>query len=414
MSAPVVTVVAGPTRAAAPAPAAPLASLSVLPPGRDAWRTHVRTFARTHVAPRSAAMDAQARIDPDLLPELVRAGLLAVEVPRVYGGHGGDLLDVVVAIEEISRVDPAVGVFVDVQNALVAAALLRHGTGDQRRRYLPRLATGTVGAYALSEPGSGSDAFALTTVAVPDGDGYRLTGRKAWTTSAREAGVLVVFAAVLDGPDAADGGGARRTTAFLVDRDRPGVSVQPPVRTLGIRASSTCDVVLDDVRVGREQVLGGVGDGEHVTVETLNIGKLGIAAQLLGLAEGALAAAVAYAQERRQFGVPVGTFQGVQFPLAQLAAEVRAVRLLVHDGVALMEHPDPAERMAAAATAKLLASQVAERAASQAVETLGGAGFTDAHPVERLYRDAKVGTIYEGTTNMQLRTLASVLLGGAR
>ncbi|MBF0688238.1 MAG: acyl-CoA dehydrogenase family protein [Cellulomonas sp.] len=388
-----------------------LVSAAVLTPEREQWRSLVRDLASSHVAPRSAGMDAAARFDPELLALLGDTGLLGIQVPRAYGGRGGDLLDVMIAIEELSRVDPAVGVLVDVQNALVAATLLRRGTGDQQRLHLPRLATGTVGAFALSEQDAGSDAFAMSTTALPDGDGYRLRGRKAWTSSAREAGLFIVFAQVRQ----EEGGTAPgRVTAFLVERDRPGLTVGEPARTLGLRASSTCDVVLDDVRVRQQDVLGEVGGGDLLAVEALDVGKIGIAAQLLGLAHGALDAAVAYARTRRQFGAPIATYQGVQFPLAQLAAELRGVRLLVHDAIALVDHPDPAERMCAAAAAKLLASQVAERAASQAVETLGGAGFTDAHPVERLYRDAKVGTIYEGTTNMQLRTIASVILGGAR
>lgn len=367
------------------------------------WCKTVREFAAAEVAPRAADMDRRARLDPDLVPQLFAAGLMGVEIPITYGGAGRGLFQVVLAIEELARVDPAVAVFVDVQNALVASALLRHGTGDQKRRFLPRLAGGTVGAYAISEDGAGSDVFAMTTRAEPADGGYRLSGRKAWTTSAAEAGLFLVFARTDD-----------RLSAFLVDRDTPGVSVGPPVEKLGIRASSTCELRLDEVRVPRQNLLGRPGEGDLLAMETLNIGKLGIAAQLVGLAQGALDAAVGYARGRHQFGEPVFSFQGVQFPLAALAAELAAARALLYDTVGVVERAGPVERLRATAMAKYVASTTADRVASQAVETFGGAGFTTAHPVEKFYRDVKVGTIYEGTSNMQLRTIASTMPGAGQ
>lgn len=385
----------GPVTGPAGGPPRPLTWLS---DEEEAWRAKVRAVAADVVGPRVAAMDLAARIDPDVVRGLADAGLMSIEIPERYGGADRSLFDAVLAVEGVSRVDPAVAILVDVQNMLVASALLRHGSGDQRRRQLPRLSTGTVGAYALSEDHSGSDAFAVRTEAVPDGSGYRLSGRKKWTSGAREAGLFLVFARV---PDAG-------VTAFLVDRDAPGLAVGEPVGKLGVRASSTCDLALDGVAVRGADVLGGAGRGEELAVETLNVGKLGIAAQLVGLADGALAAAGAYAAGRTQFGRPIGSFQGVSFPLAQLAAELEAARVVLYNTARLLQHGGtPAERLRATAIAKLLASQVAERAAAQAVETLGGNGFSTTHPVEKLYRDAKVGKIYEGTSNMQYRTIAA-------
>lgn len=371
-----------------------------------AWRDLVREFADKEVAPLVRRMDEDERLDAALVEKLFAAGLMGVEVPEAYGGAGRDLLAVLVAIEELARVDPAVAVFVDVQNALVVSALLRHGTGDQKRRYLPRLATGLVGAYAISEEEAGSDAFAMTTSAVPDGDGHRLTGRKRWTTNAAEAGLFVVFAKA-DAPS----GGRSGLTAFLVETGAEGLSVGPRTGKLGIRASSTCDLILDGVRVGPQNVLGGVGAGRVLAMETLNIGKLGIAAQLVGLARGALDIAWEYAQRRRQFGEAIAGFQGVQFPLARLAAELHAARVLLYDAVAVAAHGSATERLATTAMAKYLASEVAERAAGQALETLGGLGYSTHAPIEKLYRDAKIGKIYEGTSNMQFRTIATVVLG---
>lgn len=383
--------------------------VSALPESAVAWRAVVREFAETEVQPLVQGMDEAAALDPDLAKKLVAAGLMGIEIPRTYGGAGGDLLAVILAIEELARVDPAVAVYVDVQNALVASALLRHGTGDQRRRYLPRLATGLVGAYALSEEQAGSDAFAMSTRAEPDGDGFVLNGAKDWTTNAAEAGLFVVFAR-------AEGaaGGASGLTAFLIERDAPGLSVGPPFGKMGIRASSTRRVELDGVRVGRENVLDRVGGGEQLAIETLNIGKLGVSAQLVGLAQGALDTALRHARQRTQFRKKIITFQGVLFPLARIATELEAARVLLYDAVRVIHHGTAIDRMKAAAMVKYLASEVAEQAASQAVETLGGNGFTTAYPAEKFYRDAKIGKIYEGTSNIQLRTIGAALLRESR
>ncbi|QWF82463.1 acyl-CoA dehydrogenase family protein [Amycolatopsis sp. CA-230715] len=367
-----------------------------------ARRAEIREFANRAVRPLVSKMDTAQRMDDGLVQTLFAEGLMGIEVPEAYGGYGGDLLSSAVAIEELSRVDPGVAVFVDVQNALVISALLRHGDGDQKRRYLPRLATSTVGAYALSERDSGSDAFALTTEAVPDGTGFRLTGHKHWTTNAAEAGLFVVFAK----------SGNSSATAFLVDADAPGVRVGERISKLGIRASSTCAVEFDDVLVGKENVLGGANNGRVIAMETLNIGKIGIAAQMIGLAQGALDAAFDYAQQRRQFGEPIISYQGVQFPLARLTAELDAARTYLYHTIAVLDAIPLAKRLTATATAKFLAAEVAERAASQAVETLGGNGYSTEYPAEKLYRDAKIGKIYEGTTNMQLRAIAAARVSG--
>jgi alkylation response protein AidB-like acyl-CoA dehydrogenase len=381
--------------------------VTVLPPGDEAWRQKVASFACEQIAPRVRDMDAQARLDPALVRDLFGAGLMGVEVPEAYGGCGGDLFRVVLAIEEIARVDPAVAVLVDVQNALVISALLRHGDGDARRRHLPRLATGTVGAYALSEAQAGSDAFALATTARPDGNGYLLTGTKRWTSSAREAGLFLVFARLVGTGQGGDRQADAGLTAFLVERDTPGVRVGEPVPTMGIRASSACDVSFDEARVSGRDVLGRPGGGELLAVETLNTGKLGIAAQLVGLAGGALGIATGYAGTRKQFGQPIAGFQGVSFPLARLAAELAGARALLYDTARLLQGGgSPAQRLRATAMAKYLASEIAERAAAQAVETLGGNGLAPWYGAEKLYRDAKVGKIYEGTSNMQFRTIA--------
>jgi len=369
----------------------------------EAWRDKVRSFARTAIAPRVREMDEAGRIAPDLIAELFAAELMGIEVPPAYGGAGGDLFAVVLAIEEIARVDPSVAVLVDVQNALVVSALLRHGDGDARRRYLPRLATGTVGAYAITEDQAGSDAFAMGTTAVADGDGYVLTGAKKWTSSAAEAGLFLVFARL------AEAG----VTGFLVERDSPGLTVGQPVDKLGVRASSTCDVVLDQVRVPRGNVLGRPGGGQVLAVQTLNLGKVGIAAQLVGLASAAIEHAVAYAESRQQFGGPLSGFQGVTFPLARTAARIEAARALLYNTARMLAHDgDPRERLRATAMAKYVASEVAQQAATLAVDTLGGNGFVPQSPVEKLYRDAKVGTIYEGTSNMQFRTIWGTLPKG--
>lgn len=365
-----------------------------------AFTAGVAEFARTRVAPRAAGMDAKAAYDPELLTELRDAGLLGIEVPEHYGGLGGGLRHTLAAIEELAVVDPAVAVLVDVQNALVAAALLRHGSRDQQRRWLPPLAAGTVAAFALSEDGAGSDAFAMTTRAEPVPGGYRIDGAKAWITSAAEAGLFLVCART---------GGA--LTLFLVPADTPGLRVGPRVDTLGVRASSTCPVRFDGVVVPEHDVLGGPGHGAELVMAVLDIGKLGIAAQQVGLARGALDHALRHAATRRQFGRPIGAFQGVRFPLARAAVEIDAASALLGQAVDAVERGvDPAARMRACAGAKLFCAEVAERTATLAVDVLGGLGYTADSPVARLHRDAKVGGIYEGTTNIQLRTVAATLL----
>ncbi|WP_231500437.1 acyl-CoA dehydrogenase family protein [Saccharothrix sp. NRRL B-16314] len=365
-----------------------------------AFTEGVAEFARTRVAPRAAGMDAKAAYDPELLTELRDAGLLGIEVPEHYGGLGGGLRHTLAAIEELAVVDPSVAVLVDVQNALVAAALLRHGSRDQQRRWLPPLAAGTVAAFALSEDGAGSDAFAMTTRAEPVAGGYRIDGAKAWITSAAEAGLFLVCART---------GGA--LTLFLVSADTPGLRVGPRVDTLGVRASSTCPVWFDGVVVPEQDVLGGPGHGAELVMAVLDIGKLGIAAQQVGLARGALDHALRHAATRRQFGRPIGAFQGVRFPLARAAVEIDAASALLGQAVDAVERGvDPTARMRACAGAKLFCAEVAERTATLAVDVLGGLGYTADSPVARLHRDAKVGGIYEGTTNIQLRTVAATLL----
>ncbi|MEU3255506.1 acyl-CoA dehydrogenase family protein [Streptomyces sp. NPDC006997] len=368
-----------------------------------AWRARVAAVAEKSVAPRAAAMDRAAALAPDLVGELRAAGLMAIHVPERYGGRGGGLFDVIVAIEELAQADPAVAVFVDVQNALVTQALLSHGSGDQKRTHLTALAGGGVGAFALSEELAGSDALALATTARPEGDGFVLDGTKRWITNAAEADLFLVLARVPE----------RGLTAFLVDRRADGLTVGDRTAKMGIRATSTCEVRLDGVHLSRRDVLGAVGRGDVVAVQTLDVGKLGIAAQLVGLAQGALTAAVAHARDRVQFGQPIGAYQGVRFPLARVSAELEAARTQLYSATRLAEHgAGGGELTRAAAVAKYLASEVAERAASLAVETLGGQGYAEAGGVEKLYRDAKVGKIYEGTSNMQFRAIAAHLLRG--
>ncbi|URN11118.1 acyl-CoA dehydrogenase family protein [Streptomyces radiopugnans] len=369
----------------------------------EAWREQVARFAEKSVVPRAARMDRDGRFAPELYEELFAAGLMGIQVPETYGGQGGSLFHVVLAIEELAKADPAVAVLVDVQNALVAQALLAHGTGDQKRSHLPALAGGTVGAFALSEEHSGSDALALSTVARPDGDGFVLDGRKRWITNAAEAGIFLLLARVPE----------QGVTAFLVDGGSEGLTVGERTPKMGIRATSTCEVVLDGVRVPGHRVLGRVGQGDVVAVRTLDAGKLGIAAQLVGLADGALRAAVSYAQRREQFGRPIAAYQGVRFPLARASAELEAARVQLYNATRLAQHgAEASELMRAASIAKYLASEVAERTASLAVEVLGGNGFAVHGAVEKLYRDAKVGKIYEGTSNMQFRTISAFLLRG--
>jgi alkylation response protein AidB-like acyl-CoA dehydrogenase len=362
----------------------------------------VRRFALDEVAPLVRRMDEEQEIDAVLLGRLFELGLMGIEVPEEFGGSAGSFFDSVLAVEMLSAVDPAVALVVDVQNTLVASALLRWGTPEQKRKYLPRLAADTVGAYALSEAGSGSDAFALETRAEKRGGEYLLTGRKLWISNAREAGLFVVFATV----DAS--AGYKGITAFLVEKGAAGFAVGRKEDKLGIRASSTCELILDECAVPVEQVLGNVGSGYKIAMETLNGGRIGIGAQMLGLAEGAWGHAVKHAKERKQFGKPLAEFQAMQFQLAEMATEIEAARLLVYNAARLKD--TGREFRKEAAMCKYFASQMAECVASLAVEVLGGAGFVKESPVEKLYRDAKIGKIYEGTSFMQLAAIAKAIL----
>jgi len=378
------------------------AALTTLTEEEEMFRNAVRDFARSELAPRASAMDEAQQLDTDLLPMLFELGLMSVEIPERFGGTGADFFTSVLVVEELSRVDPAVGVLVDVQNTLVINALQRWASDEQKERYFPRLATDTVGAYALSEPGSGSDAFALTCRATPDGDDFIINGRKLWITNGAEAGMYIVFATV--DPSA----GYRGITAFLVERDSDGFAVGKKEEKLGIRASSTTELILEDVRVPAANVLGKIGKGYKVAIETLNEGRIGIGAQMVGLAQGALDHTMRYVKERQQFGRPIADFQGVQFQIAEMATTIEASRLLVYNAARLKDAGDPF--LVQAAMAKLHASEMAQRVASQCIDLHGGYGFTRDYPVEKLYRDAKIGTIYEGTSNMQKQTIAKVLL----
>jgi len=380
----------------------PLA-LSTLSEDERLFHDSVLDFATQEIGPRVREMDDRAAIDPGLLTRLFDLGVMGVEIPESFGGAAATFFHSVLAVEALSRVDPAVGVLVDVQNTLVINALLRWGSAEQQRQHLSRLSRDTVGAYALSEAGSGSDAFALTTRATARGDEFVLDGRKLWITNAAEAGIFVVFATV--DPAA----GYKGITAFLVDRDTPGFTVGHKEDKLGIRASSTCELLFEGCPVPRAQVLGEVGKGYKIAIETLNEGRIGIGAQMLGLAEGALGHALRYTQERKQFGKAIAEFQGVQFQLARAATDVEAARLLVYNAARLRDAQQPF--LTEAAMCKLFASEVAERTASLAVNLYGGYGFVKDYPVEKLYRDAKIGQIYEGTSNMQLALIARQLFG---
>jgi alkylation response protein AidB-like acyl-CoA dehydrogenase len=363
----------------------------------------VRKFAEETIAPLVQTMDSEQQFASGLVKQLSGLGLMGIEIPEESGGSGGSFFDAVLAIEAISTVDPAVAVLVDVHNTLVVNALRRWATPAQQTHWLPRLAASTVGAYALSEAGSGSDAFALQTRADTVAGGFRLNGRKLWISNAKEAGLFIVFA-TLD-PTA----GYRGITAFLVEKGTPGFTVGRKEDKLGIRASSTCELVFDNCEVMDASLLGDPGKGYKIAIETLNEGRIGIGAQMLGLAEGAWGHAVRYAKQRRQFGKPIADFQAVQFTLAEMATEIEAVKLMVYNAARLKDAGQSYVREAA--MAKLFASQVAERVASQCVEVFGGNGFVRDYPAEKYYRDAKVGKIYEGTSNMQLATIAKLILG---
>jgi len=378
------------------------APLTVLSDEENAFRDAVESFVSGEIRPRVAAMERAAKLDPELIPKYFELGMMGIQVPEKYGGGGGSLMMVTLAVEEISKVDAAAAIVVDVQNTLVAYPIVAYGTEEQRKQYLPRLCENTVGAYALSEAGSGSDAFGLATRAEKKGDKWILTGRKLWITNGAEAGLFIVFA------NADPSKGYKGITAFIVEKTFPGFSVGKKEDKLGIRASSTTELILDGVEVPACNVLGPVGNGYKIAMETLNEGRIGIGAQMIGNAAGALCAAVAYVKERKQFGKSLADFQGVQFQLAQVATELEAARLMVYNATRLKEAGRDIAREAA--MAKLYASQVCERVTSLALELHGGNGYTKEFPVEKFYRDAKIGKIYEGTSNMQLSTIAKALL----
>lgn len=361
-------------------------------------------FADSVIQPKVHDMDEAGKLDPALIKEFFEMGFMGIEVPEKYKGGGGSFFMSILAIEQISRVDASVGVFMDVQNTLVNNAFLRWGSEEVNSRFLPLLSNEKVGAYCLSEAGSGSDAFALKCSAKEDGDAYLLNGTKLWITNANEAEIFLVFANV--NPEA----GYRGITGFIVERGMEGFSVSKKENKLGIRASSTCELLLEDVRVPKENILGEVGKGYKVAIETLNEGRIGIGAQMIGIAQGALDAALAYTQERKQFGKAISDFQGVQFQLARMATEVEMARLLVYNAARIKEAGQPF--LKEAAMAKYYSAEVAESVSSMAVDLYGGYGYVKEYPVEKYYRDAKIGKIYEGTSNMQLQTISKILLKG--
>jgi alkylation response protein AidB-like acyl-CoA dehydrogenase len=389
-------------RERAPLTDAPRHPLTTFSDEESQFRDAVAAFADEAVRPRVAAMDRDAAMDRSLIPALFELGLMGIDIPEAYGGAGGSFTMVTLAVEALSRVDASVAIMVDVQNTLVNQPLIRFASEAQRASYLPRLATDTVGAYALSEPESGSDAFALATRAVREGEGWRLTGRKLWITNGAEAGIYLLFATV--DPSL----GYKGITAFIVERSFPGFAVGKKEDKLGIRASSTTELILDGCRVPNENVVGPIGQGYKVAIEALNGGRIGIGAQMIGIAGGALESAVAFVRERTQFGKSVSEFQGVQFQLAQAATELEAARLMVYNAARLKDAGAPFTKEAA--MAKLFSSQVCERVTSLCVELHGGYGYTKEYPVEKFYRDAKIGTIYEGTSNMQLQTISKLML----
>lgn len=380
----------------------PGAPLTVLSEEEQMFQQSVRDFAIEKIRPLVHEMDRDAKMSPDLIKSFFELGIMGIEVPEQWGGAGSTFFNAVLVVEELSHVDASCGVLVDVQNTLVNNAILRWGNDDQKSKYLPMLAADTVGAYALSEGGSGSDAFALAAKAEDKGDHWVLNGRKLWITNAYEAGVFIVFA------NANPNAGYKGITAFLIERDFPGFAVGKKEDKTGIRASSTCELILEDCRVPKENVLGEPGKGYKIAIETLNEGRIGIGAQMLGVARGALEHAIAYTKERKQFGQSISDFQGVQFQIAQAATELEAARLMVYNAARLKDAGKPFLREAA--MAKLFSSQVAEKVTSLSVQLFGGNGYTKEYPVEKYWRDSKVGQIYEGTSNMQLATIAKTIL----
>ena len=378
--------------------------LTTLTEDEEMFRSSVREFAEGELRPRVEEMDEQGKLDPALISQCFDMGLMGIETPEEFGGAGASFFTAIIAVEELSRVDPSVGVFVDVQNTLVNNALIRWGSPEQKRKYLSQLAAERVGAYALSEAGSGSDAFAMQARAVERDGAYILNGRKLWITNGLEAEIFIVFANA--NPEA----GYRGITAFIVEKGFEGFSVGKKENKLGIRASSTTELILEDCPVPKENVLGEVGRGYKVSIETLNEGRIGIGAQMIGIARGALDAAISYTSEREQFGKAVNEFQGVQFQLAEMATELEAARLMVYNAARLKDAGRPFVKEAA--MAKLYSSRAAERISSLAIELYGGYGFVKDYPVEKFWRDSKIGAIYEGTSNMQLQTIAKLIIGG--
>jgi alkylation response protein AidB-like acyl-CoA dehydrogenase len=377
-------------------------ALTMLAEDEQLFCDSVYEFADREIRPLVREMDEHAKIPRELIAKLFDLGVMGIEIPESHGGAGASFFHAVLAVEAVSRVDPSIGVLIDVQNTLVINALLRWGGDEMKRRWLPKLAADTIGAYALSEAGSGSDAFAMGTRAVARGDDYLLTGRKLWITNANEAGLFIVFANA--NPDA----GYRGITAFLVERGAPGFTIGKKEDKLGIRASSTCELMFEDCRVPRSSVLGEVGKGYKVAIETLNEGRIGIGAQMVGLAHGALHHAIRYTKERKQFGKPIAEFQAVQHQLARAATDVECARLMVYNAARLRDAGQPF--LTEAAMCKILTSEVAERVTSLAINLFGGYGFVKDYPVEKLYRDAKIGQIYEGTSNLQLQTIAKQII----
>jgi alkylation response protein AidB-like acyl-CoA dehydrogenase len=368
------------------------------------FRDNVKQFAEEKIRPVVKEMDEKGVFDYSLIEQFFQLGLMGIEIPEQYGGAAGTFFEAILAVEEFSRVDASTGVVVDVQNTLVNNALLRWGNEEQKKRYLPKMATETVGAYALSEAGSGSDAFALQTRAELKGSEYVLNGRKLWITNGKEAGIFILFATI------DPGAGYKGITAFIVEKSFPGFTVGKKEDKLGIRASSTCELILEDCRVPKSNVLGDPGKGYKIAIETLNEGRIGIGAQMAGVARGAWEYAAKYAQERKQFGKTIADFQGIQFQLAQMATEIEAARLMVYNAARMKDAG--MNFVKEAAMAKLFCSQVAERVSSLAIEIYGGYGFTKDYPVEKYWRDSKIGKIYEGTSNMQLQTIAKLVLSG--
>jgi short-chain 2-methylacyl-CoA dehydrogenase len=383
-------------------PAGSHTPLTVLSEDEQLFRDSCRAFAEGRIKPLVHKMDEEAKLDHRLIPELFDLGMMGIHIPEQYGGGEGSFFMSVLAVEEISRVDASFGVFIDVQNTLVNNAIMRWATEDQKRRFLSKLSKDTVGAYALSEAGSGSDAFALSCRAVDNGDHFILNGRKLWITNAVEAGIFIVFATLNPAE------GYKGITAFIVERDFPGFTVGKKEDKLGIRASSTCELILEDCKVPKSNVLGEIGKGYKIAIETLNEGRIGIGAQMVGIAQGSWDCGAAYAKERKAFGKPIADFQGVQFQIAETATQIEAARLMVYNAARLKDAG--MDFLKEAAMAKYFSSMVAEHVTSLVVEIYGGYGYTKDYPAEKFFRDSKIGKIYEGTSNMQLQTIAKYLL----